>query len=86
MPPTILARDIRRQMDHCILTLATDPELPAGRPDVYLSLYWIGMTTECGPEPLSGHLAYLWAVGRDGSPPTVRVVNSAPRRHPYHNP
>jgi hypothetical protein len=78
MPPTILARDIRRQMDHCILTLAVDPALPAGRPDAYLSLYWISLTTEAGPEPLSGHLAYLWAAGTVGAGPTCRVLTDAP--------
>jgi hypothetical protein len=78
MPPTILARDIRRQMDHCILTLAVDPALPAGRPDAYLSLYWISLTTEAGPEPLSGHLAYLWAAGTDGAGPTCRVLTDTP--------
>lgn len=77
MPPTILARDIRRQMDHCILTLAVDPSLPAGRPDTYLSLYWISMTTECGPEPLSGHVAYLWAAGVGGGAPTVRLLTDS---------
>jgi hypothetical protein len=78
MPPTILARDIRRQMDHCILTLAVDPALPGGRPDAYLSLYWISLTTEAGPEPLSGHLAYLWAAGTDGAGPTCRVLTDTP--------
>lgn len=80
MPPTLLARDIRRQMDHCILTLAADPALPAGRPDVYLSLYWISMTTECGPTPMAGHLAYLWAAGPggSGSDPIARVLTDSP--------
>ena len=77
MPPTILSRDIRRQMDHAIITLAMDPALPDGRPDLYLSLYWIGMTTECGPVALSGHLAYLWAGGVDGAEPTVRVLTDS---------
>lgn len=78
MPPTILARDIRRQMDHCILTLAADPSLPRGRPDAYLSLYWISLTTECGPEPLSGYLAYLWAAGADDGAPIARVLTDSP--------
>ena len=77
MQPTILTRDIRRQMDHCILTLAVDPTLPSGRPDVHLSLFWIAMTTECGPEPLSGHLAYLWAAGLGGGEPIVRVLTDS---------
>jgi hypothetical protein len=77
MPPTILARDIRRSMDHSILTLAADPGLPAGRPDAYLSLYWIGRTTEVGPLPLAGHLAYLWVAGSDGAGPTVRVLTDS---------
>ena len=77
MPPTILSRDIRRQMDHSILTLAVHPTLPAGRPDLYLSLYWVGMTTECGPEPLAGHLAYLWASGVEGADPTARVLTDS---------
>jgi hypothetical protein len=78
MPPTILARRIHREMDHCILALAADPALPAGRPDAYLSLYWIALTTEAGPEPLSGHLAYLWVVGVDGGAPTCRVLTDSP--------
>jgi hypothetical protein len=73
----MLARQIRRSMDHSILTLATDPDLPDGRPDAYLSLYWIGLTTEAGPEPLCGHLAYLWVAGRDGAGPTARVLTDA---------
>lgn len=77
MPPTILARDIRRQMDHCILALAADPALPAGRPDAYLSLYWIALTTEVGPEPRSGHLAYLWVADANGGPPTCRVLTDS---------
>lgn len=77
MPPTILSRDIRRQMDHCILALAVDPALPAGRPDAYLSLYWIALTTEAGPAPLSGHLAYLWVAGAGGGAPTCRVLTDS---------
>ncbi len=81
MPPTLLARDIRRQMDHCILTLATDPALPAGRPDVYLSLYWISMTTECGPTPLASPARPVCGLAASGVfPPTLpRAPLATPR-------
>jgi hypothetical protein len=80
MPPTVLSRQIRRQMDHCILALSASGRAPdAGEtPSAYLSLYWISMTTECGPEPLAGHLAYLWVAGEAGAVPTVRVLTDAP--------
>jgi hypothetical protein len=64
-------------MDHSILTLARDPALPAGRPDAYLSLYWIGFTTECGPAPLAGHLAYLWLADDGTGAPLARVLTDS---------
>jgi hypothetical protein len=35
------------------------------RPDVLVSLYWIGYTVELGA-PTSGHVAYVWGPGDDG--------------------
>jgi len=77
MPPSILAREIRRQMDHCILALAGSADPADARPDVLLSLYWVGLTTECGPEPLAGHLAYVWAAGGRGVTPLARVLTDS---------
>jgi hypothetical protein len=59
--PTIHSRRVSRQMDHFILALKTDATHE--RPDVLVSLYWIGYTVELG-EPTSGHVAYVWAPGR----------------------
>ncbi|MFN8623658.1 MAG: hypothetical protein U0869_23200 [Chloroflexota bacterium] len=77
MPPVRLASAVRRVMDHCILALARDPGLPDGRPDAYLSLYWIALTTECGPAPLAGHLAYLWTADDGAGAPLARVLTDS---------
>jgi hypothetical protein len=44
---------------------------------MYLSLYWIGYTTECGPEPLAGHLAYLWLADDGTGAPLARVLTDS---------
>ena len=55
--PTIHSGRVLRQMDHLIMALKVD--VAAERPDVLLSLYWIGYTVEMG-DAASGHVAYLW--------------------------
>ena len=55
--PTIHSSRVLRQMDHLIMALKVD--VAAERPDVLLSLYWIGYTVEMG-DAASGHVAYLW--------------------------
>jgi hypothetical protein len=55
--PTIHSRRITRQMDHFIMALSTDPA--HDRPDMLVSLYWMGYTVELG-SVTSGHVAYVW--------------------------
>ena len=73
--PTVHSTVIRRQMDHFILALADDPG--ATRPEVLLSLYWIGYTTELGA-PTSGHVAYLWTAEGGGRTARTAVLTDAP--------
>ena len=55
-----------------------DTGAPPPRPGLLLSLYWFDYTIELGEPARTGHVAYAWSDGADGSEAFETVLTDAP--------